>query len=141
MPRVPPGEQGFSLVESLVACTLLAVGLLTVVQLFGLAASLNVASRHATLAVVLAAQKVEELRAAAVHTGGADFLDAYGRPVPASGDAPPPTAVYARRWTVDPLDVDPIHTAIVEVSVAPAAGGTPARREVRLVAVRTRKSP
>src|SRR5688572_32398086 len=56
--------EGFSLVESLIACGVLAAGVLSVVQLFALAAAMSVTSRQTTAAAILAAQKLEELRAA-----------------------------------------------------------------------------
>lgn len=139
--RLSSLEHGFSLVESLTACTLLTVGVLSVAHLFGVAAALNVSSRHATLAAVLAAQKLEELRAAVERASGVDFIDARGGRLPPSGDVAPADTAYVRRWTVDPLDVDPVNTTIVHVTVSPVVGRGPRSREVRLVSVWTRRSP
>jgi type II secretory pathway pseudopilin PulG len=58
-----PNERGFSLLEALIATGILAVGLLSVAHLFGLAVRSNIASRTTTNATVLAQQKLEELRA------------------------------------------------------------------------------
>jgi type II secretory pathway pseudopilin PulG len=58
-------ESGFSLIEVLVAAGLLAVALITLVQLFVLAIQSNLDARSTTDATVLAQQKLEELRALA----------------------------------------------------------------------------
>jgi type II secretory pathway pseudopilin PulG len=54
---------GFSLVEVMVATLLLATAVVSLAQLFGLATRSNIDSRNATYMVVLAGQKLEELRA------------------------------------------------------------------------------
>jgi prepilin-type N-terminal cleavage/methylation domain-containing protein len=59
--RVP----GFTLVEVLIALTLLAGSLLVVAQLLSVAARAGDASRETTVATTLAAQKVEQLRSLA----------------------------------------------------------------------------
>jgi prepilin-type N-terminal cleavage/methylation domain-containing protein len=55
-------ESGFSLLEVLIASSLLAGALVSLAQLFSLAVRSNVTSREITYAATLAAQKVEELR-------------------------------------------------------------------------------
>lgn len=54
---------GFSLVETMVAVTLMAGAIATLAQLFALSTRTNVASHYTTFAAVLAEQKLEELRA------------------------------------------------------------------------------
>jgi len=56
-------EGGFSLVEVIVATSLLATALVTLAQLFAISTKTNLSSRNTTYATVLAQQKVEELRA------------------------------------------------------------------------------
>jgi prepilin-type N-terminal cleavage/methylation domain-containing protein len=56
------GEQGFSLVEVLVASMILTVGVLTLAQLFALSTTSNMTAKGTTYATVLAEQKLEELR-------------------------------------------------------------------------------
>jgi hypothetical protein len=56
-------ESGFSLVEVLIAAGLLATTLVSLAQLVALSIATNGASRNTTSASVLAAQKMEELRA------------------------------------------------------------------------------
>src|ERR1051325_5487576 len=55
-------RSGFSLVETLVATTLLATAIVTLAQLFAISTRSNVSSRSTTYAAVLAEQKLEELR-------------------------------------------------------------------------------
>ncbi len=66
---------GFSLVETLVATGMLAAAVVSLGQLFTLSTRTNLGSRHASVSSILAAQKVEELRAL---TWG---LDTQGFPV------------------------------------------------------------
>ena len=53
---------GFSLVETMVAVTLMAGAIATLAQLFALSTRTNVSSHYTTYAAVLAEQKLEELR-------------------------------------------------------------------------------
>jgi type II secretory pathway pseudopilin PulG len=55
-------SSGFSLVETMVATTLLATAIVTLAQLFALSTRTNVSARNTTYAAVLAEQKMEELR-------------------------------------------------------------------------------
>jgi Tfp pilus assembly protein PilV len=99
-------DDGFALLEALVASTLLVVGVLSLAQIFTLAARANRTAHHLTVASVLAAQKVEELRSSAwsVPAEGVDRIEEF-----------------TRRWSVTPLDIDPSTTAVIEVSVTPGA--------------------
>jgi type II secretory pathway pseudopilin PulG len=63
--RSAASPSGFSLVETLVATSLLATAIVTLAQLFALSTRTNVASHNTTYAAVLAEQKMEELRALA----------------------------------------------------------------------------
>ena len=56
-------EAGFSLVEVLVATGLLATALVALAQLFAIATATNAAARNSTVTMVLAEQKIEQLRA------------------------------------------------------------------------------
>ena len=56
-------ESGFSIVEVLVATLVLSVGLLSVAQLFAVSTKGNTAARANTFTVMLAQQKMEQLRA------------------------------------------------------------------------------
>jgi type II secretory pathway pseudopilin PulG len=60
--RLFSNRSGFSLVETLVATTLMATAIVTLAELFALSTRTNVSSRNTTFAAVLAEQKMEELR-------------------------------------------------------------------------------
>jgi type II secretory pathway pseudopilin PulG len=53
---------GFSLVETLVATTMLAVGLTALAQLFAISVKNNSVAKNGTFTSVLASQKIEQLR-------------------------------------------------------------------------------
>ena len=108
-------DRGFALLEALVASTLLVVGVLSLVQIFLLAARADVTAHRLTVASVLAAQKIEELRSASWSTSanGVDRIEEF-----------------TRRWSVTPLGLDPTSTAVIQVSVTPGA--------VRLITLRAR---
>ena len=54
---------GFSLIEVLIAMTILSVGLASLAQLFAMSTRANAGSKNTTFASVLAQQKMEQLRA------------------------------------------------------------------------------
>ena len=56
-------EAGFSIVEVIVATGLLASALVALAQLFAISTTTNAAARSSTLTMVLAEQKIEQLRA------------------------------------------------------------------------------
>ena len=56
-------EAGFSIIEVMVATGLLASALVALAQLFAIAQSTNAAARTSTLTMLLAEQKIEQLRA------------------------------------------------------------------------------
>src|SRR5947207_2572897 len=55
-------NDGFSLLEVLVATAILATALVSLAQLFALSTRSNIGSRNTTYAAILAQQKLEELR-------------------------------------------------------------------------------
>jgi prepilin-type N-terminal cleavage/methylation domain-containing protein len=55
-------ERGFSLLEVLIATTILTVGVATLAQLFALSTRANASARTTTFAAVLAEQKMEQIR-------------------------------------------------------------------------------
>jgi type II secretory pathway pseudopilin PulG len=69
------GEEGFSLIEVLVAAVILMTGLIAVAQMFVTSTNQNMASRRVTTTGVLAQQKIEQLRALAWG------FDEFGLPV------------------------------------------------------------
>lgn len=101
----------------MLATLVLTVGILSLVQLFAVTAMASAGAARVTMASVLAAQKLEELRALpwGGAAGGADRVD-----------------IYTRRWSVEQLpDSDDALLLIVEV--APG--------DVRLATARVRRTP
>jgi prepilin-type N-terminal cleavage/methylation domain-containing protein len=165
--RPYPTRAGFSLVEVLVATTMLAGVLTALAQLFVLGARVSTAARRTTAAVMAAQQKLEELRSlawtfdasgapvsapalapspagtlAANMPGYCEFLDNHGRLLGVGGSPPSGTTVV-RRWSIGPLAGGTSDTIVLEVVAGDwdeqAVSGSQLRNEVRLVAVRTRQ--
>lgn len=139
--RAARGERGFTLVEVLIATVVLSTAVVATAGLFGIAGlSVRNARRH-SVATLLAAGKLAELRVGdtAVSPWDAlvrdtpefvDYVDAGGRVI-AGGSQRPPEAVFVRRWRVQALPDDPIESLIIEVLVVPG--------DARVVALRTRR--
>ena len=81
--------------------------------------------------------------------GFVDFLDGNGVWV-GTGSTPPGTAVYIRRWSIQPLPTNPNNTLVIQVLVTPVASEaarvasaftrTRMSGDALLVTVRTRKA-
>lgn len=139
--RAARGERGFTLVEVLIATVVLSTAVVASAGLFGIAGlSVRNARRH-SMATLLAAGKLAELRVAETAVspsdalvrdtqGFVDYLDASGR-LMAGGSQRPPEAVFVRRWKVQPLPDDPIDSLIIQVLVTPG--------DARVVALRPRQ--
>jgi hypothetical protein len=110
------------LAESLVAASVLATALLSLAQVLSLCVSANDAAGRLTHATLLAAQKVEDLRASS-----ATALEASGRDSPEPG--------FIREWTIGALSSDPENVAVIEIVVTARGSKT------RLVALRTKHAP
>jgi Tfp pilus assembly protein PilV len=92
------GAEGFSLVETLIAATIVIVALAGLTQLLVAAAAAHQRATSRTLATVLAEEKLEELLSSdGESTPGTDRFDARGQWIGA-GDPTHPEAVYVRRW-------------------------------------------
>jgi prepilin-type N-terminal cleavage/methylation domain-containing protein len=82
-------------------------------------------------------------------TGFVDFVDAAGAWV-GTGNTPPGSAVYIRRWSIQPLPTNPNNTLVIQVLVTPrsnegarVASPNPRVRmpgDTLLVTVKTRKA-
>lgn len=118
-------DDGFSLVEVLIAALVLATGVIAMAQLFAIAAAANVAARSKTVATILAEQKVEQLRAlgwpdlapgGSLSTNAPGFVDhiSAGGVVVGVAAQRPSEAVYTRRWTIESASADAV---IVQVRV------------------------
>jgi prepilin-type N-terminal cleavage/methylation domain-containing protein len=82
-------------------------------------------------------------------TGFVDFLDGSGNWV-GTGSTPPGSAVYIRRWSIQPLPTNPNNTLVIQVLVTPVTNEqarvesqytrTRMAGDALLVTVRTRKA-
>jgi prepilin-type N-terminal cleavage/methylation domain-containing protein len=130
-------EHGFSLLELLVTITILTVGLLSLAQVLAIAVAANASAGRATYAALLAAQKIEDLRAEPWESlegkigEFADALDRTGTMFEGASAA----AAFTRQWSIDQLPTDPENTVVIQVLVRAQ------RDETRIVTVRTRTSP
>jgi Tfp pilus assembly protein PilV len=140
---------GFSLVETLVATTLMATVLIGLAHVLAMSTRANQAARSATVAAILASEQLEILYSEPAGAGeaadGQDFFDARGRSL-GSGPIPPASAAFARRWSTVPLAADPDHLLLLRVLVIPIAGrvaeenGSGVPGVVRLVSVKRRRT-
>ncbi len=142
-------SSGFSLLEVMVSVSLLAVALGSLSQLFLLSRRANAAARTATIAALLATQKMEALRERPwlLPAGGSLQADisGYVERFDGAGHLLAPTAAAAalvRRWSIQPLADDPSRSRVLAVRVVsttrderPWPGVTP--DEVRLLTVAT----
>jgi uncharacterized protein (TIGR02598 family) len=150
-------SDGFSFIETLIAVGILTTGLLTLAQLFSVAAANTRISRNTSMAAALAQQKIEQLRGQSWDTfvasppgslegnldGWVDYIDLQGRTL-GSGSAPRPGTTFVRRWLVAPLPAAPGDAWTFHVLVTPfieRRTGQIARTpgEVRLAALRIRR--
>ena len=120
--RDPTEDRGFTLIESLIACALLATALLSIGHLSTAATLLLADSRGRTEATLLALSKLEELRSSADPAAGADTVDPSGQPARVGA-----RRAFDRRWSVADVSAD---ARILTVVVTPLPPG--ANREVRV---------
>jgi len=144
-------QDGFTLLEVLMAFAVLSVGVGTLAQLSILAIRAADDARRASVASVAADQKLETLRAlswgyddfgvavqdAALEVspgdsltrnsdGYFDYLDAGGRAVDEGGEGADDVRAFVRRWSIQPLPDHSLTTIIIEVLVVPSPSGSDA---------------
>jgi type II secretory pathway pseudopilin PulG len=126
-------ERGFSLIEVVMAAGLVAGAFAALAQVLAMSIASDVSARSGSAATVLAAQKMEQLRALpwGARSPGVDYLDQAGN-VLSEGGASPPGALYTRRWSVELSGEDGI---VLKVWVT---GGN---NLSRLATIRTRQAP
>jgi type II secretory pathway pseudopilin PulG len=141
-------QNGFSLLEVVVATGIMAGALVTLGQLLALSVSNNRAAHALTYTAVLAEQKMEQLRSLAwgftglglpitdTETDGTgltpsppdaltsnvdgwvDYIDRFGNAL-GGGPNPPAKTVYIRRWSIERLADNPDNTIVMHVLVTP----------------------
>ena len=128
---------GFSLVEVMVATCVLAVGLVSLVQLSLVAQAANRSAALVTVAAMLAQDKMEQLRGLPwpdATNSCCEYFDVHGAPLSAGSGSPVGTA-FVRRWAIDALSAFPDSGRVLQVWVVPATGASP----VRLISIRARR--
>jgi Tfp pilus assembly protein PilV len=120
--RAKANDRGFTLVESVIACALLATALLSIGHLSLTSIAQLSAARHRTLATMLAVATLEDLRTAAVPSAGGDTVDSLGQPVQQQT-----LWRFERRWSFASLSADTGIFTIVVTPLPPEPG-----REIRL---------
>ena len=147
----PTATSGFSLVEVLVATGLLVTAIASIAHLFALATRANLDAGDVTWATVLAAQKIEELRAEPfperLVDQSVEYLDSRGDTLDAGASAG--GRAYTRRWWIEPFSAAPDNTIAITVVVSRyrlGDDGTPDpsgrwRGAARVVTLRTRRAP
>ncbi len=181
--RRTPNYAGFALLEVVTASAIVATIAAGACVVLSMALQVTRQARVRTMATMVAAQKMEQLRSLAwthITTGGpaismsrsdvttdlsvqpatddgpgllrspigtlaanivgyVDYLDADGRWV-GRGASAPGAAVFIRRWSVQPLAIDPDNILIFEVIVGERGRtGTITSDSVRLVSLEARK--
>jgi Tfp pilus assembly protein PilV len=115
-------DSGFLLIDAIIATAILAGAVLACAALIAHSMALNAMARQTTRSVVLAAQRLEELRSrqtlAPGETGRED-LDETGT-VLQPGDVG--RRAYVRQWTI--VSMSRANLARVVVAVTPAGGGS-----------------
>jgi Tfp pilus assembly protein PilV len=147
-------SSGSTLIEAVVAITILATAVVSLAGLASVAVRTIALTRERTMAAILASQKLEELspasRALSQSSPGAarhdeagfvEYLDAAGAVVGTGATAR--GVVYVRRWAVSPLAADTALNVIL-VAVSPCRRVSASAREcgvatgtVRLATVRS----
>jgi type II secretory pathway pseudopilin PulG len=160
-------SRGFTLLEVLVATTLLFVAVAALAGLSVMATQANAMAKKTTFAALIASQKMEQLRgltwgydalgnpradvgltvspadALRQNTPGYfDFLDASGSSL-GEASSPPAQAVFVRRWSIQPLASNPANALVLQVRVTRVRSASSATDrlspdEAAFVTVRTR---
>jgi Tfp pilus assembly protein PilV len=139
-------EQGSSLVEALIATLIVSSGVLTMAQLLSIATATNLAARRDTVAMIVAAQKLEELRtlpweylqpspSSTLQQNTDGFVDYMG--------------IYTRRWSIEPVSSIPDSSLLIQVLVTTSSDDSGVARgavnrlrgHARVATVRARKAP
>ena len=156
-----PSHRGFTLIETLIATTLLVTALAGLAELFAMSIKSTRESGHSAAALRAAQAKIESLRSLRFGYDdlGATITDARLEPSPAmslssdaeryvdwsdaSGAVLPDSsgAAFVRRWRIMRLAADEPEAIVIDVCVyiVPAEGRSPHEAEACLATVRVRQ--
>jgi Tfp pilus assembly protein PilV len=123
-------SRGFTLVESVIACTVLATALLSIGHLGAVSVTRVAEARYRTISTTLALAKLEELRADRMPSAGADVVDSTGQPADRGS-----TVTFERRWSITAVTAGAGIVTVVVNSV-PAQSGQDVRLTGGWMAVR-----
>lgn len=126
---------GFTLVEVLVASTLLMMVWLATARIVAASAAANAGARGLTQATMLAVEKMEQLRALPIDDPALARSPPGTLATNVEGYHDQPDSRYIRRWSIDPLPSYPEAAVAIHVAVATASG----LGEARLVTIKSRK--
>lgn len=145
---------GFSLIEVLVATAIVMGGVATLAHLFIVSGDAARIASGTSVAVLLAEQKMEELRAAPGSLGVSppealaanteefvEYLGAAGGLLASAGTTTMPAGtLYVRRWSIAAVTASSLHAVVLQVMVMPAHGARAGDGIVRLVSVRRQEA-
>src|SRR5688572_29270714 len=131
-----PDEQGFSLIEVLIASGILAAAAVALSGLSFICADALLAARQRSIAAMLASARLEELLADtdALRSG----VDAGDRVNASGGSEPDAGGWYQRRWRVTASPALSERLAVVSVVVTSPAGTWLQLHDIRLTTVAER---
>ena len=129
-------QRGCSLLEVLVATSLVAAGVVALAQLVALGGHLNRRARQTTTAAILAQQKMEALLAVAAANLAPSPADALVHDVDGWFDLV--DGGFVRRWSIAPLPGSVHDSVVLQVLVTDAGHAGVAR--VRIVGARIGKA-
>jgi prepilin-type N-terminal cleavage/methylation domain-containing protein len=136
-------QRGFSLVETIVATSLLAAALVALAQLVDAGVQSGAAARARAATTLMAEQKMEQLRAlpwatlATIAPDATDYLDMAGDEQCGAAHEACGDAVYVRRWSAIPASFSSA-VLILEVDVHLVGKG---HGSTTLVSARARMTP
>ncbi len=121
--------RGFTIVEAVVAAAIVITALGSLTQLAVVSRQVTTRSRAQSTAILLAVDKMEELRASFPVVSPADAVD---RDVDGFCDQ---SGAFTRRWSVQPLPSNPGSAVVLQVRVVNAHGV-----DARLLSIRTARA-